>query len=59
MKRLIKGHLWKVNEFIQQLTAECAGGHVQFNNETEEWCSIIHKDWRRSLEKTMENVNYL
>ncbi|XP_050960892.1 GTPase IMAP family member 5 [Labeo rohita] len=31
----------KVNEFIKQLTAKCGGEHIQFNNEIEEWCSII------------------
>ncbi|XP_026095517.1 uncharacterized protein LOC113067367, partial [Carassius auratus] len=39
----------KANEFIQQLTAECGGGHVQFNNEIEEWCSVISERLEKIL----------
>ncbi|XP_052406269.1 GTPase IMAP family member 5-like [Carassius gibelio] len=39
----------KANELIQQLTAECGGGHVQFNNEIEEWCSVISERLEKIL----------
>ncbi|RXN19201.1 interferon-induced very large GTPase 1-like protein [Labeo rohita] len=41
----------KVNEFIKQLTAKCGGEHIQFNNEIEEWCSIISQRLEKILEE--------
>ncbi|XP_050958247.1 GTPase IMAP family member 8-like [Labeo rohita] len=42
-----------VNELIQQLTAECGGGHLQFDTEIEEWHSII----LQRLEKILKENN--
>ncbi|XP_051745061.1 GTPase IMAP family member 8-like isoform X2 [Ctenopharyngodon idella] len=44
----------KVSELIQQLSAECGGGHIQLNNETEEWLSEIAQRLEMILKQNPE-----
>ncbi|RXN37821.1 GTPase IMAP family member 8-like protein [Labeo rohita] len=49
----------KVNEFIQQLTAECGEGHVQYKNDIKFCCSEIFKRIEKIPEKQEINDEYL
>uniref|UniRef100_A0A8C1SBZ8 AIG1-type G domain-containing protein n=1 Tax=Cyprinus carpio TaxID=7962 RepID=A0A8C1SBZ8_CYPCA len=48
----------KANEFIQRLTAECGGGHLQLDRENEECCSIILQRLEQILRENSEECLY-
>ncbi|XP_026066496.1 GTPase IMAP family member 8-like [Carassius auratus] len=48
----------KANEFIQRLTAECGGGHLQLDHKHEEWSSIILQRLEKILGENSEEYLY-
>ncbi|XP_039507720.1 GTPase IMAP family member 8-like [Pimephales promelas] len=49
-----KGAPVTVKKVIQQLNAECGGGHLQLEHATEEWCSIISQRIEKILRENSE-----
>uniref|UniRef100_A0A9J7XIQ3 GTPase IMAP family member 8 n=1 Tax=Cyprinus carpio carpio TaxID=630221 RepID=A0A9J7XIQ3_CYPCA len=54
-----RGASVKANELIQQLTAECGGGHVQHKNDKKNCCSEIFKRIKKLLKEQEINDEYL